>query len=131
MTTRWYHATTQPDWLLTTQSVDAWVHVGSHGAATRRGWEVARREGTHGYWLWSVTLRPACNLHPDLWVDSGFETQVYPEDELVGFDGLTYLNMVEDQGRPSLYVKANMLEVEKVSLKQPLRSALRKVREQI
>ncbi|GAA1482267.1 hypothetical protein GCM10009624_27070 [Gordonia sinesedis] len=118
MITRWYHATTHPDWLLTTQSADAWVHVGSHRAARRRGRDVARRAGVDGYWLWRLILKPVCNLHPDLWVDSGFETQVYPKDELVGFDGLTYLNTVEDEGRPSLYVKANMLEVEQVSLKQ-------------
>lgn len=62
-------------------------------------------------------MRSEANLHPDLWLDSGFEEQVYPEDELVGFDGLTYLNMVEEEGEPSLYLKATVLEVEQVSLK--------------
>lgn len=89
MTTRWYHATTHLDWLLTAQSTDAWVHVGSQRAARQRGRWQAARTGAHDYWLWRLTLRPEANLHPDLWLDSGFETQVYPEDELAGFDGLT------------------------------------------
>lgn len=118
MITRWYHATTHPDWLLTTQSADAWVHVGSHRAARRRGRDVARRAGVDGYWLWRLILKPVCNLHPDLWVDSGFETQVYPEVELAGYDGLTYLNMVEEDGRPSLYLKATTLEGGQASLKE-------------
>ena len=71
-------------------------------------------------------MRPEANLHPDLWLDSGFETQVYPEDELAGFDGLTYLNLVEDEGAASLFIKATMLEVERTSLKHVgLRGTLR------
>lgn len=104
----WFHATTQPEWLSTVQTADAWVHVGSLAAANERASRVTR----HGlrvleeHFLWKVELDATARVYPSYVedLDENWESL-----ETGDWDVFVYRNAHENAGSISLYMRASAM----------------------
>lgn len=114
-----YHGTLMKDWAKYIQfHPDAMVHVGSIFAARTRAYETARAQWLRDrskFYIYSVALQGDANvyIYPVRDMEFGWKSTwdaTYHEDA----DAFTYVNLWEDVGSASLYVRAKSLEVTKV-----------------
>lgn len=106
--TRWYHATTNPNWLEEVQSTpNLMVHVGSEESAQDMA-NARLKQGNNKVYIHWLTLSTDTLLDPEFVVDTNDWVDYYDPD-IHEYNTYRYVNDFEHPGSVSLLVKADTL----------------------
>lgn len=111
LSSKWFHATIDPEWEKTLQELDSPVHVGTDKAANEMGEGYLDTAG--GYFLYEVGLTPSATVASHLCPDSNNRWSQTMEifHDRVQADFISYLNLYEGIGDVSLVGDSSYLEV--------------------